>query len=214
MTQRLGIIGAGGHGRETYGLAQAINRLTNVHWEILGFLVEGNAEATAELIRLGVAIIGAPSDLEHLRAQFVIAIGDSSVRKRIAEQIPSSIPVATLRHPDSSIGHSVFIDEGVLVQMGSSVGQESRIGRHSHLNVSATVGDRCEIGSYVSLSPGSIVQSSAVIGDEVFVGTRAIVCEGVTVGTGAVIGAGAVVTRDVKKGATVVGNPAVNIGEN
>lgn len=46
------------------------------------------------------------------------------------------------------------------------------------------------------------------IGRHVWIGAGALVLPGVSVGDGAVIGAGSVVTRDVRAGATVVGNPA------
>jgi maltose O-acetyltransferase len=46
------------------------------------------------------------------------------------------------------------------------------------------------------------------IGANVWIGAAAIILPGVTVGDDAVVGAGAVVTRDVRPGATVVGNPA------
>jgi maltose O-acetyltransferase len=46
------------------------------------------------------------------------------------------------------------------------------------------------------------------IGANVWIGGAAIILPGVTVGDEAIIGAGAVVTRDVRRGATVVGNPA------
>ena len=47
-----------------------------------------------------------------------------------------------------------------------------------------------------------------VVGTDVWIGGGAIVLPGVTIGDGAIVGAGAVVTRDVRPGATVVGNPA------
>jgi maltose O-acetyltransferase len=47
-----------------------------------------------------------------------------------------------------------------------------------------------------------------IIGANVWIGGGAIILPGVTVGDDAIVGAGAVVTRDVRPGATVVGNPA------
>ena len=41
------------------------------------------------------------------------------------------------------------------------------------------------------------------------IGSGATILAGVRIGQGAVVGAGAVVTKDVRPGATVVGNPAV-----
>ena len=46
------------------------------------------------------------------------------------------------------------------------------------------------------------------IGRNVWIGGGALILPGVTVGDDAIIGAGAVVTRNVRAGATLVGNPA------
>lgn len=46
------------------------------------------------------------------------------------------------------------------------------------------------------------------IGANVWIGAAALILPGVAVGDDAIVGAGTVVTRDVRSGATVVGNPA------
>ena len=86
--------------------------------------------------------------------------------------------------------------------------------------VKVTIGDGTQIGPGVQIltadHPRDPAQRRAglefgrpvVIGANVWIGAAAIILPGVTVGDDAIIGAGAVVTRDVRSGATVVGNPA------
>lgn len=86
--------------------------------------------------------------------------------------------------------------------------------------VKVTIGDRTQIGPGVQIlaadHPRDPAQRRAAlefgrpiaIGANVWIGGGAIILPGVTVGDDAIIGAGAVVTRDVRAGATVVGNPA------
>ncbi len=86
--------------------------------------------------------------------------------------------------------------------------------------VRVTIGDGTQIGPGVQIltadHPRDPIQRRAglefgrpiAIGANVWIGGGAIVLPGVTVGDDAIIGAGAVVTRDVRAGATVVGNPA------
>jgi maltose O-acetyltransferase len=50
------------------------------------------------------------------------------------------------------------------------------------------------------------------IGRKVYIGAHSLVLPGVTIGDNAIIGAGSVVRRDVREGAIVAGNPAVEIG--
>jgi maltose O-acetyltransferase len=86
--------------------------------------------------------------------------------------------------------------------------------------VKVTIGDGTQIGPGVQIltadHPRDPAQRRAglefgrpiAIGANVWIGGGAIILPGVTVGDDAIIGAGAVVTRDVRGGATVVGNPA------
>lgn len=86
--------------------------------------------------------------------------------------------------------------------------------------VKVTIGDRTQIGPGVQIltadHPRDPAQRRAglefgrpvSIGADVWIGAAAIVLPGITIGDGAIVGAGAVVTRDVRPGATVVGNPA------
>lgn len=86
--------------------------------------------------------------------------------------------------------------------------------------VKVAIGDRTQIGPGVQIltadHPRDPAQRRAglefgrpvVVGADVWIGGGAIVLPGVTIGDGAIVGAGAVVTRDVRPGATVVGNPA------
>jgi maltose O-acetyltransferase len=86
--------------------------------------------------------------------------------------------------------------------------------------VRVTIGDGTQIGPGVQIltadHPRDPAQRRAgldlgrpiAIGRNVWIGAAAIILPGVTVGDDAIVGAGAVVTRDVRPGATVVGNPA------
>lgn len=90
--------------------------------------------------------------------------------------------------------------------------------------VAVTIGDRTQIGPAVQIyaadHPRDVATRRAglefgrpvVIGSDVWIGGGAIIVPGVAIGDGAVIGAGSVVTRNVPAGATMVGNPARQIG--
>jgi sugar O-acyltransferase (sialic acid O-acetyltransferase NeuD family) len=206
VTQKIYIIGAGGHGRETLMLLRDLNRSSR-RWEFAGFL-DGGPGATGALQRLNASVVGPPESLLNEPAPYVIAIGNPVIRKRIAQQL-GNFGAVSLVHPDVNVGSKAKFSSGCIVAMGSRVGAESQFGLHTHLNVACVVGSGSEIGSYVSLSPGVFVESDVRIEDGVFLGTRAIVCSGVTIGKGARIGAGSVVKNNVPSGALHVGNPGL-----
>ncbi|HJU23081.1 MAG TPA: sugar O-acetyltransferase [Casimicrobiaceae bacterium] len=86
--------------------------------------------------------------------------------------------------------------------------------------VGIAIGDRTTVGPAVQLYTADHPRDASsrragfefgkpiVIGTDVWIGGGAIILPGVTIGDGAIIGAGSVVTRDVRAGATLVGNPA------
>ena len=119
---------------------------------------------------------------------------------------------------------SVFIEAPFHCTYGMNIS----LGRQVYFNAGCTILDTAHvrIGEGSMLGPGVHIYCAehqkdlalrragleiarpVDIGRDVWIGGGAIILGGVTVGDGAIIGAGAVVTRDVKEGATVVGNPA------
>jgi acetyltransferase-like isoleucine patch superfamily enzyme len=85
---------------------------------------------------------------------------------------------------------------------------------------SVTIGEAVNIASRVSITSGRHQHPPGAAGAPVFrrltIGDRAWIGEGAIVmadvGADAVVGAGSVVVRDVPAGATVVGNPAREVG--
>lgn len=81
-----------------------------------------------------------------------------------------------------------------------------------------TVNDHAVIGSRVTLRNSITIGNRTPgggcprIGDGVELGAGAIVIGAIEIGAGAKIGAGAVVVKDVRPGASVVGNPAREVG--
>lgn len=204
------IIGAGGHGRETLDVVEAVNAVAPTY-EFQGFLAESADAALLE--RRQARLLGTVEWLALHDTTYVIGIGASEVRRRIDAAIASyGREACVLVHPLASLGSDLRLAPGVILAAGARVTTNVSLGRHTHLNVNAVVSHDCVIGDYVTLSPGVLVNGNVTLGDGVFLGTGAIVLPGVEVGDGAVIGAGAVVTADVGPGQTVVGVPARVVG--
>jgi len=201
------IIGAGGHGRETLDIAEALAL------SVRGFVSDTLTDAET-LARRGVPHLGSLHDLlasDQLDPtwRYVIGIGSGETRRRIQTEIGTTIQAASaLLHPTVSTGADNQLDDGVLAAAGARITTNVHVGRHTHLNVNAVVSHDCRLGAYVTLSPGVMLNGNVTVGDGAFFGTGAIVLPGVTIGANTTIGAGAVVTRDVADGATVVGVPA------
>lgn len=207
MADDLFIYGAGGHGRETLDVVEAINQAGSADWNFLGFADDG--EVRAELLDRRGAEVVATEDLDPQKARYVIGIGDPATREAIAERMTlAGFVPATLIHPEASVGGDVRIAEGVVLAAGARATTNVSLERHTQLNVGAVVSHDCNVGAFATLSPGTLVNGECTIGDRAFFGTGAIVTPGIEVGADAKVGAGAVVLEDVPDGTTVVGVPA------
>ncbi len=205
--RELVIVGAGGHGRETLDIVEAVNAVAPT-WAFRGFVDDGPSSAE-RIERRGAVLLGA---VDHLRSHptcYVLGIGASQTRARLDERLSGwGAEAVTLVHPHATLGADNRIGEGVLVAAGARVTTNVTLGRHVHLNVNAVVSHDCSVGDHATLSPGAHVNGEVTLGRRTFLGTGAIVLPGVVVGDDACVGAGAVVTRDVAPRAVVRGVPA------
>ena len=195
------VVGAGGHGRE---LVDVLRRTRTV----LGVVDDGPVDA-GRLERLGVPLLGTTDWLLEHPGEFVLGIGTSAVRRRLAERLGRAGCTAVgARHPDASVGSDVRLGTGVVLFDRCVVTTNVTLGDHTHLNVGCAVQHDSVVGRFVQFSPGVLVNGDCTIGDDVFLGSGAIVTRGCSGGAGARVGAGAVVLDDVAPGTTVVGAPA------
>jgi len=105
-------------------------------------------------------------------------------------------------HPGAQIGRRLFIDHG----MGVVIGETCEIGDDCTLYSGVTLG-----GTRPSREQGG-QKRHPTLGNDVIVGSGAQVLGPMRVGDGARIGAAAVVLKEVPDGATMVGNPARQVG--
>jgi len=203
---KLIIVGAGGHGRETLDIVEAINAV-EPQWDFQGFVDDDVGAFTGLIDRREAKLLGTTEALRSDNS-FVIAIGSSTVRAKVDARISmAGCAARALVHPRATVGPDNQLGKGVLIAAGAHVTNNVTLARHVHLNVGAIVSHDCVVGQYTSLAPGVILNGNVHVGEQVLLGTGAIVTPGVTIGDHAVIGAGSVVVRDVPAGVTVKGVP-------
>jgi sugar O-acyltransferase (sialic acid O-acetyltransferase NeuD family) len=201
------IIGAGGHGRETLDIVEAINRQKET-WKFQGFLADGETRPELSSKR-GALILGGVTDLKHWDAEFVIGIGLGKARKEI-DEFATSIGKrpATLIHPTASLGSQIQMDPGCVIWSGALLSTNVRIGSHVHIDLGASVSHDVEIGSFSTICPGVRIAGWVQIEEGVTIGIGAVLKDRIRIGKDAIIGAGSVVIHDVPAGITVAGVPA------
>lgn len=213
MAEDLVIVGAGGFGRETVDVVEAVNAAApELVWRLLGVVDDSpSLENLERLERRSIDYLGTTDQVlgRQGRPHYLVGIGSPTVRRLLADQLDEAglIP-ATVLHPAATIGSDVVIGEGSVICAGARVTTHIRLGRHVHLNPNVTVGHDTTLGDFVSMNPASSVSGDCVIEDGVLIGVGAVVLNQLTVGRGAVVGAAACVVRNVVAQAVVKGVPA------
>ena len=202
------IVGAGGLGRETAALVEAINAVSPGAWAVVGFADDGAALRGAAVqglpVRGGVDWLARQRDLHY-----VLAVGASRVRRQIGERLAeTSLSAATLIHPSVDVHSTNRIGPGAIVCRGVMLTVSVTLGRHVILNLNTTVGHDVRLGDYATAHPGVHLSGAARVGTAAELGTGSVVLPGVSVGEEALVGAGAVVNRDLPARCTAVGVPA------
>jgi sugar O-acyltransferase (sialic acid O-acetyltransferase NeuD family) len=213
VAEDLLIIGAGGFGRETADVIEALNDASTAPvWRLLG--VVDDAPSSENLERLGrrsIAYLGTTSELlrRDARPHYLVGIGSPAARRTIADRLDEAgLVAATVIHPAATIGSDVAVGAGTVICAGSRVTTHIRLGRHVQLNPNVTVGHDTVLGDFVSMNPASSVSGDCVIEDDVLIGVGAVVLNQLRVGRSALVGAAACVVRDVPPNTIVKGIPA------
>lgn len=194
VLENIAIYGAGGFGKETEFLLEAINR-QSPRFVFHGFLDDQPREDTP---------LAEPGRFHSL----AIGIAAPLARKKVYGQCGSRYSYPNLIDPGVFIDESVTTGKGLIICSGVKITVDVRIGDFVIMNLNATIGHDVSIGAFSSIMPSANISGNVTIGEEVFIGSGAVILQGLKIGDGAVIGAGAVVTKDVPPGVVAKGVPA------
>lgn len=198
MTRRFLVVGVGGLAKEMTDLAVALGH------EVVAYYTEKSAVILHPME--GVTVI---NDLDAVVCDAaLIAVGDTSARKRFADQLAGRYELPALIHPSACVSSSARIGEGVLVMQNVVINADAEVGAGALLNVGCCVAHDCRVGAYSHLAPCVQLGGGSSVGTGVFCGTSAVVLPNVNVGDWTVCGAGSVVTKDVPERSLAVGVPA------
>ena len=202
MKTKLIIIGANGHGKVVADIAKKFNKYGSIAFlddnasitECLGYSVVGTSDKIAEYVD---------------DAEFFVAIGNPTTRKKVTERIVSvDGKLATLVHPDAIIAEGVIIGEGTVVMAGAVVNPETVVGKGCIVNTCSSVDHDCKLGDFVHVAVGAHIAGTVVVGDNTWIGAGATVSNNVSICADCMIGAGAVIVKDITEAGTYIGVPA------
>jgi sugar O-acyltransferase (sialic acid O-acetyltransferase NeuD family) len=206
-TERLFVVGAGGHGRVVMDALLASEAGAGATFvdddpalqgrQVLGRAVEASAQAFRE-----------PG------FRFHVAIGANAVRAAMIERLQREGGRSTsVVHPSARLSSFCVLGDGVFVAAGAIVGPDAEVGAGTIVNHGAVVDHDCRVGPCSHLAPNATLAGGVTVGRSVLVGAGANLLPGITVDDDAVIGAGAVVLADVPANSSYAGVPARRLEE-
>lgn len=210
----LGIVGAGGFGREIVHIAQrlAVSDATECAIDAVCFV---ESQPTSPAIG-GVPCLSMEAfrSVECEDKTFSVAVSDLATRQMFARELEDDgLSPTTLVSSTARVDAASSLGPGAILCDFTIITADAEIGSYFHMNLYSYVAHDCRIGDFVTFAPSVHCNGNVHIGDGAYIGTGALLRQGsgerpLRIGAHAIVGMGAVVLNDVPEGATVVGNPA------
>lgn len=202
MPKKIIIIGASGHGKV---IADIVIKSGD---DIIGFLDDGVEKGT---LVAGIQVLGKIECYASYKdCEFVIAIGNQNVRKKIANKLP--VKWYTAIHPSAVISSlEVEVGEGTVIMANAVINSSAKIGKHCIINTASIVEHDNKLGDYVHISPNAALAGGVSVGKMTHIGVGACVKNNINIAPNCTIGAGAAVVKDISESGTYIGVPARKI---
>ena len=118
-----------------------------------------------------------------------------------------NVKFATIIHPSVIYSKSVFIETGCVIQAGSILTVDVKIGSHVHINIDSTVGHDSVLEDFVTVNPGVHINGKSFVGSGTNIGTGVVMKQGIKIGKNVIVGAGSVLIKDIPDNSLCVGVP-------
>lgn len=201
VVRSLIIVGAGGHGKVVADVAQSLRC-----YEAISFIDGRYPALTAHF---GLDVVGSDESISRLissEAEFVVAIGDNLIRRRLFSRLAEeNARFATIIAPSATISPSASVGSGSVVFPKAVVRTGSVIGENVILNTGCKLDPSVYIGHHSHVGPGASLGAGALVEDEVLVGAGARLSSGISVGRRSICGAGVYLESNLPAGWCGVG---------
>ncbi|MGB8419087.1 acetyltransferase [Paraburkholderia sp.] len=209
--QNIVLVGSSGHAKVIIDIVEKQGR-----YRIAGLIDAFRAVGEATL---GYPVLGGESDLDRLVTEHdlkgvIVAIGDNSVRAKVADKVADvcpQLPFVNAVHPAASVGKGTSMGAGTVVMAGAVINADCRVGRLCIVNTKASLDHDCIMEDFSSLAPGVTTGGNCRIGSHAAVSIGAVLRHGITIGEHSVVGAGSIVLKAVDAFSVTYGNPATKV---
>lgn len=203
------IYGAGGAGCEVYDMVVR-NDYFNKKYSSVYFVVDRLYAQEGDFY--GIKIVHFENCRQYMDqegGEFVITVGEPSVRKLLAEKVKrAGYSLATLVDQTAVIADTVTMEEGCIVYAYAIISSDTTIHENCLIMFQSIIGHHAVVGKNCVICPKATVGGHSTVGEQTFLGLGSSMIQGAKIGENVIVGLGSMVFRDIPDGATVVGNPA------
>ena len=203
------IVGAGGFGRDTKTVIDAINSTEN-KYNLLGYYDDGKLLNTPIN---NLKVLGTINELAETKNKLhvAIAIANPFIREKIANKLlkNSNLTFPNIIHPNNlPLADFTSFGMGNIVCGLVGISCNVRFSNFCIVNTLCSIGHDTKLYDFVSIMPGVNVSGEVNLYQNVYLGVGSTVINQVTINKNVTVGAGAVVVSDITNDITVVGVPA------
>lgn len=187
---KLLIIGAGGHGKVVYDIAESTKRFDEICF--LDDAVKG--------IFYKSRVVGTVDDINKYSNDysFIVAIGNNKVRRSLQEVLKKQqAKIETLIHCSAVISSSVVIGQGTVVMPNVVVNADTKISEGCIVNTASIVEHDCNIGNFCHISPNVTICGTVSVGESTWVGAGATIINNISICSDVIVGAGSIVLKSI-----------------
>ena len=196
MSNKLAIIGAGGHGK-VVGEIAFLNQ-----YEIIDFF----DDRINDIKNFPFAIVDTVENLKiHFKKNdaFFVAIGDNELRSRKLKWLKENeLNIVSLIHTKSTVSKFSSLGKGTCVMANAVINTGSLVKDGVIINTSASVDHDCFIDDYSHISPNCSLSGNVKIGKLTHLGTGSSVYPGINIGNNVKSGVGSKIYKNILDGMT------------
>lgn len=201
MSSTIVIVGAGGHAISITNVASSCGM------KVVAYVDDSKSGSRV----LGIPVITRQHCIDtYSDENFVIAIGDNSVREHIYKEYKSDLPNSkfpSLIHQSAVVGINSRIGNGTVVMPQANVGPNSIVGELCIVNTSSSIDHDCDMQSFSSIAPRVVTGGNVKIGIRTAVSIGTSIKHGIVIGDDVVIGANSYVNKEIDNNIVAYGTP-------
>ena len=145
------IVGAGEYGQLVKEIAELLG------YEKIDFLDDHAKEAIGKTFDYQM--------FKDLYTEFIVAIGNPIVRRKVVEQMEKDFLLATIVHPTAVISKTAKIKRGCVIEANAVINTATEIGKACLINAGAVVNHNSRVRDYCQVDCNAVVAADAIVRD-------------------------------------------------